>query len=323
MGNINLPNINLDSIVLEDEKEEQTQRKSTFDVKNYLNVKLKDGEEEKTLTIRLLPMNLENGNPFEKIFVHTVKVPKEMVKPGDSEYKSFICLSKNANIDHEKFGHKCPFCEMNKAAYQQSTKETDPLKKQSLQKISLDNKAIPAVVVRCIERGHEEDGVKFWKFNIREKDKKDPYNQIVRLANMRKKSKGDNILDIYDGKDLNVTIMAEGTSAPTIIDDERCPLSENEDKMREWIYDEKKWQDVFTCKNYDYLSLISQMKVPWFDKTSGKWVDKEEFENKRNNETGDLEKKINDAKERVKNIGNERVNNIVSELSLEDDDLPN
>lgn len=323
MGNNVLPNINLDSIVLEDEKQEQTPRKSTFDVKNYLNVKLKDGEEEKTLTIRLLPMNLENGSPFEKIFVHTVKVPKEMVKPGDSDYKSFICLSKNANIDHEKFGHKCPFCEMNKAAYQQSTKETDPLKKQSLQKISLDNKAIPAVVVRCIERGHEEDGVKFWKFNIREKDKKDPYNQIVRLANMRKKSKGDNILDIYDGKDLNVTIMSEGTSAPTIIDDERCPLSENEDKMREWIYDEKKWQDVFTCKNYDYLSLISQMKVPWFDKTIGKWVDKEEFEKKRNDETGDLEKKINDAKEHVKNIGNERVNNIVGELSLDDDDLPN
>lgn len=331
MGNFKvLPNINLDSIVLEDEKEEKNlEKKSTFDVKNYLNVRLGKDEQEKTLTIRILPMDLETGNPFAKIFVHNVKVPKEMVKPDESGYKSFICLSKNADIDHEKYGTKCPFCEMNKAAYYESTKETDPVKKKELQKLSIDNKAIPAVVVRCIERGHEDEGVKFWKFNIREKDKQDPYNQIVSLANMRKESaakKGrvENILDIYEGKDLNVTISSsEGTSAPKIIDDERCPLSENEEQMKKWIYDEKKWQDVFTCKDYDYLNLVSQMKIPWFDKTTGKWIDKEEYEAKRNENTNNLDKKINEARKNVKLIGASENNNIINELTLTDDDLPN
>ena len=324
-----LPNINLDSIVLEDENEqEQEQKSSTFDVKNYLNVRLSDGEENKTLTIRILPMDLETGNPFAKIYVHNVKVPKEMVKPNEKEYKSFICLSRNADIDHEKYGTKCPFCEMNKAAYYESLKETDPIKKKELQRLSIDNKATIAFVVRCIERGREDEGVKFWKFNLREKDKKDPYNQIISLANMRKESaakkgKTENILDIYEGKDLNVTITSsEGTSAPTIIDDDRCPLSEDEEQMKKWIYDEKKWQDVFTCKNYDYLNLVSQMKVPWFDKSIGKWVDKEEYESSKNKETNNLEQKINDAKNEVKNIGNKSENNIVDALSVKDDDLP-
>lgn len=324
-----LPNINLDSIVLEDEVEkEQEQKKSKFDVKNYLNVRLGKDEKEKTLTIRILPMDLETGNPFAKIFVHNVKVPKEMVKPDESGYKSFICLSKNPDIDHQRFGEKCPFCEMNKAAYYESLKETDPIKKKELQTLSLDNKAIPAIVVRCIERGHEDDGVKFWKFNIREKDKKDPYNQIVSLANMRKeaaakKNRVENILDIYEGKDLNVIITSsEGTSAPTIIDDERCPLSEDEEQMKKWIYDDKKWQEVFTCKDYDYLNLVSQMKVPWFDKSIGKWVDKETYEASRNKETNNLDKKINDAKNEVKNIGTKKENNIVDALSVKDDELP-
>ena len=44
-----------------------------------------------------------------------------------------------------------------------------------------------------------------------------------------------------------------------------------------WIYDEKKWQDVFSTKPYEYLSLISQMKTPWYDREKGKWVDKEEL----------------------------------------------
>ena len=48
-----------------------------------------------------------------------------------------------------------------------------------------------------------------------------------------------------------------------------------------WIYDEKKWQDVFSTKPYEYLSLISQMKIPWYDREQGKWVDKEEIDAKK------------------------------------------
>ena len=285
MGNlINLPNITPESIVVNNDNSSNYTKHNAFNEKNYLNVRLdeQNGEKSKTLTIRLLPMDLETGNPFVKVHMHNVRVPKEVSKSG---YKSYICLSKNKDIDHEKYGNKCPFCELNQAAYQESVKETDPIKKKNFQDISIANKSREAVIVRCIERGKEDEGVKFWKFNIRS-DKTDPYNAILKLYALRKEE-GEragqvlNILDIYNGRDLNVTIT-EGNAAPQILDASlSTPLSRDEEQMKAWIYDEKKWQDVFSTKPYEYLSLISQMKIPWYDREQGKWVDKEEIDAKK------------------------------------------
>jgi hypothetical protein len=286
MGNlIELPNITFDSLVVETPNKTTEKKLNAFDAKNYLNTRLSDGETEKTLTIRLLPMDLTTGNPFAVIHTHNVKVPPSLVKPGEKPYKTYICLAKTAGIDHEKFGSKCPFCELNRKAYEESTKTTDPIIKKNYQEISLANLSRESVITRCIERGNEDEGVKFWKFNMRN-DKTDPYNQILKLVNLRKenaerKGKVENILDIYNGRDLSITFTDGGTSAPTIVDDmDRSPLSENEELMRKWIYDEKKWQEVFTCKPYEYLNLVAQMKTPWFDRNTGMWVDKDEFDAK-------------------------------------------
>ena len=90
-----------------------------------------------------------------------------------------------------------------------------------------------------------------------------------------------NILDIYNGRDLNITIT-EGNSAPQILDASlSTPLSRDEEQMKQWIYDPKKWQDVFSTKPYEYLSLISQMRIPWYDREKGMWVDKEEIDAKK------------------------------------------
>lgn len=336
MGNqIQLPNINPDSLVFEDEVEKPV--KDGFNLKNYLNVRLDEGQTEKTVIIRLLPMDLKTGSPFVKIHTHNVKVPQEMVKPGEKPYKSYICLSKTGDIDHEKYGSKCPFCEMNYAAYKESTKETDAVKKKELQDISLSYKSKETVIVRCIERGKEDEGVKFWKFNIREKDKQDPYNQIVKLYNMRKeaaklKNKDENILDIYNGKDLIVTITSnEGNAAPRIVDDSTfSPLSENEELMKEWIFDSKKWQDVFTCKSYEYLELVSQMRIPWYDKSIGKWVDKEEYQKEHGANTDEINNDIKEAEEKLKGSiketkKEEKKSDFMSSISLDNnkgDDLP-
>ena len=294
MGNaINLPNINLDSIVIDNGSSNNSKKAKTFDEKNYLNVRLDEaaGEKSKTLTIRLLPMDLETGNPFVKVHMHNVRVPKEVSKSG---YKSYICLSKNKDIDHEHYGTKCPFCELNQNAYKEAEKETDPIKKKNFQDISIANKSREAVIVRCIERGKEDEGVKFWKFNLRF-DKTDPYNTILNLYELRK-AEGEragvamNILDIYNGRDLNVTIT-EGNAAPQILDASiSTPLSKDEEQMKEWIYDTKKWQDVFSTKPYEYLSLISQMKIPGYDREKGMWVDKEEVDAKKTEKAAEEEK---------------------------------
>jgi hypothetical protein len=304
MGNlIELPNITLDSLTIEGQKTSE-KKVGNFDAKNYLNTRLADGEDEKTLTIRLLPMDLKTGNPFVVVHIHNVKVPSTMVKPGEKPFKSYICLAKNADINHEKFGNRCPFCETNREAYNESTKTTDPQLIKNYREISLANLSREAVICRCIERGKEDEGVKFWKFNLRA-DKTDPYNQIVKLANLRKeeaerKGKVNNILDIYEGRDLNITITAEGTSAPTVVDDsDRSPLSENEEQMKKWIYDDKKWQDVFTCKPYEYLNLVSQMKTPWFDRENNIWVDKDEYDGKNNDDIYSANMDIENAKKLI------------------------
>lgn len=327
MGNlVELPNISFTSLVTEEQKNSE-KKISAFDAKNYLNTRLSDGEDKKTITIRLLPMDLSTGNPFVIVHTHNVKVPASMVKPGEKPYKSYICLAKNADINHEKFGNKCPFCELNREAYNESTKTTDPQLIESYRKLSLANLSREAVICRCIERGKEDEGVKFWKFNLRS-DKTDPYNQILDLVKLRKenaerKGKVENILDIYEGRDLNITITAEGTSAPTVVDDsDRSPLSENEDLMRQWIFDSKKWQDVFTCKPYDYLSLVSQMKTPWFDKANGIWIDKEEYNTETKNELNEVDASIEAAKLAIRGgVTTPTVTMVDTNSKIEDDDF--
>ena len=73
--------------------------------------------------------------------------------------------------------------------------------------------------------------------------------------------------------------------------------------MKAWIYDTKKWQDVFSTKPYEYLSLISQMKTPWYDRESGKWIDKAEIDAKnegKKEEAEKAEKEIKEAEDKAK-----------------------
>ena len=329
MGNlINLPNITFDSLVVEGQNKTTEKKTSAFDAKNYLNTRLSDGETEKNLTIRLLPMDLTTGNPFVVVHTHNVKVPQSLVKPGEKPFKTYICLAKNADIDHEKFGTKCPFCEINKNAYNESTKTTDPMIKKNWQEISLANLSRESVICRCIERGKEDEGVKFWKFNLRN-DKTDPYHQILKLVNLRKeaaakKGKVENILDIYNGRDLTITITEGITSAPKVVDDsDRSPLSESEEMMTKWIYDTKKWQDVFTCKPYEYLNLVSQMKTPWFDRDNGVWIDKEEHDGVSGEAIANANAEIAAARQNVSNMSTPSPqDDFFGSISLNDDDLP-
>lgn len=283
-------NITREAIEVIDEpvvtKKEQNEN-GKFNQKNYLNVKLKPGEKSKELTIRLLPIDKDSNTPFKKIKMHTLKVDKKIAAGG---WKSYVCLNKTEDIDHETLGHKCPFCELNYEAYKKSTEVTDPKEKKRWQDISFDNLAQDVVVVRCIERGAEEDGPKFWKFNLHKK-KDDPYNLMLNIYRARKKEDEDegienpiNIFDIYEGKDLIVTITAEtdengkpnGKTSVAITDKSRItPLSRSEEQMEEWINDPKKWSDVFVAKPYEYLSIILDGKMPYFDKANGVWVEKD------------------------------------------------
>ena len=294
MGNlVDIPNVNFAALAqIEEEmktKKDNKTKFNSFNPKNYLDTRLKKGEKKREIRIRLLPNPDQPGySPYIKVHTHSLsKLPKEVSESG---YKSYICLEKS-NIDHEKFGKKCPFCEMQRTAYNESVNETDPAKKKALQELSLSNIARETVIMRVIERGKEAEGPKFWKVNVARRGD-DAYTLIKNLAERLYKEGledgvEENLYDSFKGRDIILTISGSDNdkdNKTTITVTQalsQTPISKDEELMKEWINDSKKWSDVFVIKPYEYLSVISTGEIPWFDRETSKWVPKTEVDSKR------------------------------------------
>lgn len=323
MGNVvNIPNVNFDELVQIEQNQyvKKEQKTTNFDAKNYLDTRLKKGELKKEIKIRLLPNPNEPGfSPFIKVQTHTLsKLPEAISKSG---FKSYICLE-NSNVDTEKFGKKCPFCELRRTAYNESVKETDPAKKKSLQELSINNIPRETVIMRVIERGKENEGPKFWKVNISRRGD-DAYSLIKNLAERLHKEGlengvEENLYDSFKGRDIILTISGSDNAKDnktTITVTQalsQSPISKDEALMSSWIYDEKKWNDVFAVKPYEYLSIISKGEIPWFDRETGKWVSKAVVDNER-----DEHNKAVDAEVEVQMSAAEKQ---VAEMFMEDND---
>lgn len=321
---------------------QQQKSTNTFDEKNYLNVKLDASKNEvkKELKIRILPIDKDSNTPFKTIHMHTVKVDKKIAPSG---WKSYVCLEKTDDIDHAKYGTKCPFCELNRAAYKKSEETQDAIEKKRWVKISVENIPTEVCVIRCIERGNEKDGPKFWKFAVR-KDASDPKNVIKRLYNTRKEESindaleeygvssvqelpedftPDNILDLYTGKDLTVTIQAvfdsqgartNKTSVSIIDSGKSKPLARTEEEINNFVNDEKVWSDVFVAKTYDYLRIIMEGKIPFFDKNKKCWVEQTDKNEEKQEEVK--------SQDKVKEAQKEIIQTSTTVANDEDDELP-
>jgi hypothetical protein len=78
---------------------------------------------------------------------------------------------------------------------------------------------------------------------------------------------------------LTLTKTSDGKTNIQVIDEGMpSPLSEDFDKGMQWINDPKKWDEVYTLKNYEYMSIVSKGGVPIFNKELGKYVSKDEEE---------------------------------------------
>ena len=316
-----------------------------FDKKNYLNTKLADGEASKTLVIRLLPFP-DTRTPFLHIHMHTLKVPKEI---SDSGWKSYVCLEKTQGLNTEVLGTKCPFCEAAKESYKKAKAEKDEVKNKILRDEGKKNLPEEYVVMRCIERGKEDEGVKFWKTKVHQ-DKGDPYNLICTLAETRKAewladkdnqgkdTKESNILSINDyGYDLIITMKkemktnkegksVEKTSYQVTDAKKPSPLSMDPEQVKNWVMDEKKWFEVFVPKPYEYLAIVKDGNLPWYDREQKKWVSKKDAEEKKNAEIAEADEKIKQAQEAsvgamVPKVEERKVEEPVVQ-STPEDDLP-
>ena len=270
--------------------------KSAFDKRNYLDFSIPDGKTSKEVTIRLLPISPNEKEYFKIVHVHNISVNKDL-SPNKSGKKAYMCLDgKNVNIDHTIHGSKCPVCEAQQELWDQYHNETDITKKKEIHKEICSLNIREYAIARCIERGKEEDGVKFWRIPLRQ-DKTDPYHTIHALAKKRQAEGLEsgvniNILSCKDGKDLIIT-FTEGNGAPTVVDKGiSTPLTKDTELFNKWYYDEKKWTDVFSVKPYDYLKLVYEGEVPWYNKDKGCWVSKTDFEKIKNSEETVMEEQI-------------------------------
>ena len=236
-------NIDDDAVKNQYEQEQkQPQKKTTFDTKNYLQARLGSNENSKTLTIRLLPFSPEGGSPFKKVFMHTVKVNKEVSPSG---WKTFVCPTHNKK-DGEVMGEKCPFCEMTAKARELKSKSLDEPTKKKYGDIEFLNRVKEMWIVRCIERDHEEDGVKFWLFNTSKK-KDGVFDKIMNIAKTRaeaaeKKGNKYSIFNLNNGLDLIITLSrtSDNKTAIQILDSGfPSPLSEDYELGEKWIHDSK------------------------------------------------------------------------------------
>jgi len=270
---------NIDASSVEEQYEKEhaasassNKKKTEFNKKNYLQARLSSDENKKSLTIRLLPFSPEGGSPFKKVFIHTVKVNKELSTGG---WRTFVCPTHN-----EGKGDKCPFCEVSAEAKNLRHNAQTEIEKKRFGEIEFMNRAKAAWIVRCIERGHEEDGAKFWLFN--DSAKKDGvYDKIMNIYDERKKAaekkgKTSNIFDLNEGKDLIINLSRD-TNNKTVIkvvdDEDKTPLSESYEQGMAWINDPKKWDEVYTVKPYEYMKIIVKGGIPVFDKEKNKYVD--------------------------------------------------
>ena len=254
-------------------------KKTQFDTKNYLQARLGEKESSKTLTIRLLPITPDSETAFQKIHMHTVRVNKEISASG---WKTFVCPTKN-KVDGKLMGDKCPFCDLSTKARELKSQSLDEPTKKKYGDIEFLNRAKDMLIVRCIERGHEDDGVKFWMFPDNRQGK-GVHDQIMGLAEVRRtaaKAKGNDysIFDLNNGLDLIVNLKkgTDGKTAIQILDGGLpCPLTDDFELGEQWIHDEKKWYEVYTVKPYDYMKIVAEGGVPVYSTEEKRYVNKVE-----------------------------------------------
>lgn len=313
MANFNV-NIDANAVISQKEANETKESpKTVFNEKNYLSARLGPNENSKDIVIRLLPFSPEGGSPFHRIHMHQIKVDKSVSTSG---WKRLPCPAKN---EVNGSTSPCPFCETSEKANLLRRSSVSEIDKKRYGDVAYANASRHMWVVRCIERGHEEDGVKFWVFtDSRKKD--GVYDKIMSIFNTRL-AKNKNIFDLNEGKDLILSLSKDSlghTSISVTDDDELTPLTTDFELGVKWIQDTKQWYDLFTIKPYEYMAILVEGGIPKYDKDLKKWVNIKET---LASDSADIDANLNhDNTPKVNDVIEPSY--VATSVTDDDDDLP-
>lgn len=217
-------------------------------LKKYFTTLLPKGSRGEDRRIRILPTK-DGSSPFVEVYFHELQVDGQWLKLFDPKQE----------------GKRSPLNEV-----YQSLMETGV---ESDRELARQYRSRKFYVVKVIDRDHEEDGVKFWRFKHNAKGD-GVLDKIFPIF----KNKGD-ITDINKGRDLIISLGLtkagtgkEYTSVNSVIPEDMGPLHEDSNKSSQWVSDELMWSDVYSKKGEDYLEIVAKGETPRWSTESSKWI---------------------------------------------------
>jgi len=213
--------------------------------KMYFSIALPKGAKEAVKTIRIIPCE----NPFNVGYFHEIYVGGKKNKIYDPGYND------------KKYS---PLNEVAKKLEEKGTEESKILAR--------DYRPKKFYMVPVIERGREEDGVKWFRFKHDSRGS-GIFDKILAIVN----SRGD-IHDVEEGRDLTLTITIksynnkEYSEVISILPEDKSPLHSNPEVVKKWMSDTRTWRDVYKQKPIEYLEILAAGKTPRWDSELNKYI---------------------------------------------------
>jgi hypothetical protein len=199
--------------------------------------------------VRILPTS-DGSSPFKEAWYHEIQV--------GGQWQKFYDPGKNDN-------ERSPLNEVYEELMS-TGKESDKL-------LAAQYRSRKFYIVKVIDRDHEEDGPKFWRFKHNFKND-GILDKIIPIW----RNKGD-ITDSEKGRDLIIELSKaktpkgkEYTTVSTIMYDDPTSVHEDKQQAKAWIEDELTWLDVYSKKPVDYLEAIARGETPKWDSDKGGYV---------------------------------------------------
>jgi len=218
-------------------------------MKKYFALILDEKSNSGTRRIRILPTK-DGSSPFKEAWYHEIQV--------GGKWQKFYDPGKNDN-------ERSPLNEV--------YEELMSTGKESDKELAKQYKSRKFYIVKVIDRDHEEDGVKFWRFKHNYKND-GILDKIIPIW----RNKGD-ITDPEKGRDLIIELTkqktpkgAAYTTVSTIMYEDAAPIHEDKTVLKEWVEDEMTWLDVYSKKPVEYLEAIARGEVPRWDSDKGGYV---------------------------------------------------
>ena len=248
-------NNTLDAVLAQYEQSKQTNTSSTSKMsqderlKKYFAALLKDNEKQGQKRLRILPTK-DGSSPFKEVWFHEVQIDGKWVKLYDP--------GKNDN-------ERSPLNEVHDELMSTGRDSDKELAKQY--------KARKFYIVKLIDRDHEDDGVKFWRFKHNYKNE-GVLDKIIPIW----RAKGD-ITSADKGRDIILELTkaktpkgATYTVIQTIMYDDPTSVHENTETGNSWVNDELTWQDVYSKKPVEYLEAVARGETPRWNTEQGKYT---------------------------------------------------